>query len=88
MKTEKDDPIHHMNEVYCVSTDGHVTHPGLTKREYFAGLAMQGLLASRYTPVRIHVGFRDERKVYLPEAAINNADALIKALNEETQNEI
>lgn len=28
-----------------------VTYPGLTKREYFAAMAMQGLLANKFTSV-------------------------------------
>ena len=43
---------------------------GLSKREYFAGLAMQGLIANGYT-----------RGVL--EAAVKTADDLIRALNPE-----
>lgn len=62
---------------YDLGTDG------LTKREYFAGLAMQGLLAQ----------FSDHDQFGLPETnypkladeAVMVANALIKALNADTQ---
>lgn len=47
---------------------------GLSKREYFAGLALQGLLAGRLKPTPI--------EVFIP-AAIEHADALIIALETE-----
>ena len=62
MKTEANDPIIHS------------INP-LTKREYFAGLAMQGIRANNYfrmTP--------DEAA----KSAVDEADALINALNEAT----
>ena len=43
---------------------------GLTKREYFAAMAMQGLLANKFSHYQ------------LAEKAVIHADALIKALNE------
>ena len=43
--------------------------PGLTKREWFAGMAMQGLLASNRTAV--------------VQSAVEHADAIIKALSEQ-----
>lgn len=51
-----------------------VNHPSLTKREYFAAMAMQGMLSN-------HVDFN----VYVDNIAaysVEYADALIKALNE------
>lgn len=47
---------------------------GVTKREYFAALAMQGLLANRYSN-----GERHE----IANIAVNQADALIAELNKE-----
>lgn len=46
---------------------------GLTKREYFAAMAMQGLLAK--------IGNRTG-KIYTIIDAVKHADALIKALNQ------
>ena len=48
-------------------------HSGLTKREYFAGLAMQGLLATEINGPSI----RD-----MADTAVTFADALLKALEE------
>jgi hypothetical protein len=48
----------------------------LTKREHFAGMAMQGILAGRERE------FVDDYK-NLADVAVNVADALIKALNEK-----
>ena len=54
--------------------------PGLTKREYFAGLAMQGLVAA---PVNI------SRRFIIPdeaaERALEYADALLAELAKEPQ---
>lgn len=54
--------------------DGTPVHPsefiGLTKREYFAGLAMQGMLA----------GEPDRKPEYLIPDAIAIADELLKQL--------
>jgi hypothetical protein len=47
---------------------------GLTKREYFAALAMQGMLAENYPVVRVGT---------LADDAVFAADALIAALNKE-----
>jgi hypothetical protein len=46
-----------------------VNHTGLTKREYFAIVALQGILSK-------HGGI-----IYAAEEAIRHADALIKELN-------
>jgi hypothetical protein len=48
---------------------------GLTKREYFAAMAMQGLLANN----------KSEHK-YCVIAAVEYADALIEVLNKPPQN--
>ena len=47
--------------------------PGLTKREYFAGLAMQGLIAHGYGLIQG------------PELAVEYADALLKELEQTGQ---
>lgn len=46
---------------------------GLAKREYFAALAMQGILSAGLTSIENTVA----------QAAITHADALIEALNKE-----
>ena len=55
--------------------DGVKIFTGLTKREYFAAKAMQGILA-KYGP--------DEQEVNLTaNDAVKHADALLKELKEE-----
>lgn len=53
-------------------------HEGLTKREYFAGLALQGLIASCAHPMA--VGSNLESYPKLPREAVEMADALLKEL--------
>ena len=74
MKTEQDQPAHPTMEqgsdsvgLPCVYTT-----PGLTKREYFAGLAMQGLIS-----VATNYG-------NLAAFSVRAADTLITELNKET----
>ena len=50
---------------------------GLTKREHFAALAMQGLLANS------RIDWQLTRPDQLGKEAVIQADALITALNEE-----
>ena len=52
-------------------------HEGLTKREYFAGLAMQGILAFG---LHIDVGGM-EKPGYVAEDAVATADALLEELD-------
>ena len=55
---------------------------GLTKREYFAAMAMQGLLANSEW-MRNYKGEKYLMEGYiLGEVSVKSADALIKALNE------
>ena len=69
-------------DAYCfngditVASDHDTDYMGLTKREHFAGLAMQGLLA--------HYGsnFTDDPAVW---DAIQYADALLKALEQDNE---
>ena len=50
---------------------------GLTKREYFAGLAMQGLLA--------HERSGNNNDAKLAEMAVSQADALLYELEKQNQ---
>ncbi len=70
MKTEANEPI---NPCQVMGSDGNVKGvDGLTKREYFAAMAMQGTL----------VGI-DEKQNFkiIAEWSVQQADALIEALN-------
>ena len=49
-------------------------HKGLTKREYFAGLAMQGMLTNR--------AYRLTPSTEMAKKAVLDADELLKALEE------
>jgi hypothetical protein len=80
MKTNPTDPTDWSQFIKSqTSIDGTVhegVYPGLTKREYFAALAMQGLLAS---PTEI--GSLNE----FIEKAVISADKLIKELNKNLE---
>lgn len=56
-----------------ISANEH--HDGLTKREYFAAMAMQGFMASDGAP--------DVNYKVIAEAAVIFADTLINALNKK-----
>ena len=56
------------------------TEYGLTKREYFAGLAMQGLLA---LPDKGTFGSFDEAIEWICEVSVKFADELLKQLENE-----
>lgn len=79
--TNANDPINTVVE----HTDGSTmrlscTEIGLTKRECFAAIALQGLLAS-FTQKSAIGAWNNETKE-TAEASVNFADALINALNE------
>jgi hypothetical protein len=67
MKTNPNDPASAGNEY-----DHGSYNPGLSKREYFAAMAMQGLLAGRS---------KDLSAQTLAKQSIMAADALIDELN-------
>lgn len=54
--------------------DGTVTYTGLTKREYFAAMAMQGLCTNGTDNILVD---------YYAAQSVMHADALLKALGEE-----
>jgi hypothetical protein len=56
--------------------------PGLTKREYFAAMAMQGIIASNdETFAQIAVNYNVPVTQITAEVAVGFADGLIEALN-------
>lgn len=73
MKNEPAFPCTTLNEL----GDEYAENPGLTKREYFAGLAMQAYCISAGETAVDPTGHSEER---LAENAIVQADALIKEL--------
>jgi hypothetical protein len=50
-----------------------IVNMGLTKREYFAAMAMQGMIGNRYFDLR--------NLDIISKCAVQQADALIEALN-------
>ena len=76
MKTNPNDPIAYVDEIQ-EKEDGSYTcfvNYGLTKREYFAAIAMQGLLAGNWVST-----------IELFPMSVKMADDLIKQLNQEEQ---
>ena len=71
-KTKGEMPAHPLDGNHT----GHPDATGLTKREYFSGLAMQGILSSRGLQDALN---KDE--IEWSEFAVNHADALIEQLN-------
>jgi hypothetical protein len=61
-----------------ISDEGYIINAGLSKREYFAAMAMQGLLTDSESP-----NSREEFAGY----AVKLADALIEELSKTKTNE-
>lgn len=57
------------------------SHAGLTKREYFAAMAMQGM--AKDNPFYYTESYMDRQSVKIAQAAAKLADALLKELEEE-----
>lgn len=79
-KTNGDDPVGIIG-----SDSGHIgaSGLGLTKREYFAAMAMQGILASDWGKKRDGEGKSDIMLDQVRMAAVKCADAIINELNKE-----
>ena len=63
----------------CISTHNQEIFYGLTKREHFAGLAMQGLLSKQ--DLALGSNAHNELRDQLVSASVNIADALLKKLD-------
>lgn len=79
------------NNPHCQSIDcafpvivNRELYPGLTKREYFAAAALQGLLANSYSKPGTQPLSEAPIKVF-GESAVRLADALIEALNQKPE---
>jgi hypothetical protein len=66
--------------------NGSFTQYGLTKREYFAGLAMQGLLANQNGGMQKGGGMTFS-PIGISELAVLHADALLAELEKTKQQE-
>ena len=78
-KTHGDSPAFAKAAFYTDEYGIDAPQEGLTKREYFAAMAMQGIIANKDG-----LDIKIERIV---ESAVDTADALIDELNKTKQNE-
>ncbi len=79
-----DKPINPIVQEENIGQGGKIlmcTEYGLTKREYFAGLAMQGLISS-FTEKASYGGWGTEMEATI-KCAIDYADELLKQLEEK-----
>lgn len=90
MKTNPNEHINGFNKNFT-DCDGNpvgiVSHHGLTKREYFAAMALQGAVNVSPFPDHKSCFDTDQYKHRLAIAAVKYADALIEALNTEADHE-
>jgi len=83
MKTEGNDSIHATTKQSDdQSSYKFILKDGLTKREYFAGLALQGILATQKSK-DIRFSLEDAYTI----VAVKYADMLIKELNADQREE-
>lgn len=82
--TNPNDPITPINKNLEGFDSKHLKSDGLTKREYFAAMAMQGLInISVNLP---HFETPKEQRDYLTHTAKLIADAMIAELNKDNKN--
>ena len=75
--TEKDSPIN----VIIYSVSGECENAGLTKREHFAAIAMQGLMSTLIPTADNQLCPNYENVKYMADLAVSAADELLEALN-------
>lgn len=84
MKTNPDDSINAFHGDTYQSADGYITsnyfNAGLSKREYFAAMAMQGYLANSFNHEMIQP-VSTATHAQIAELSVGAADALIEELN-------
>jgi hypothetical protein len=73
-QTNGNDPVSATQEYHSKNFGVVLAKTGLTKREYFAAMAMQGLLST------VPESFNGTE---IAQLSVNMADALIEALNKE-----
>lgn len=79
MKTNGNDSVNPIKHFHSEGKDVSKVHNGLTKREYFAAMAMQGLIAHNCA----HFKDEDLHETGIAKRSVKLADALIKTLNEQ-----
>lgn len=82
MKTEPNDSI---KPKWTRYNGEDIPEGGLTKREMFAAMAMQGMLANTLVSQSIDMTAPSRFYTILSAASVMQADALIEALNKETK---
>ena len=70
-------PVPHQNDDRSIQYDVHF---GLTKREYFAGLAMQGILSNPANAEQFKVNDWGVNGTAIADNAVHCADELLKQL--------
>ena len=80
MKTEPNEPIN--GDAHCLNPKFNTFSYGLTKREYFSAIALQGLL-SIFDEAQKSVTPNDYNTGYMVKLAVNAADKLIEELNKK-----
>jgi hypothetical protein len=88
MKTQANDFINAQEINNKIAMDGTVLGPGittggLTKREYFAAMALQGILSNKSLAMYNGGQIVAVGEELIEEAAVIYADALIRELNKE-----
>lgn len=63
------------------SPENHFAFWGLTKREYFAAMAMQGILSASHSDAESSAGFYSPQDKNIAIMSVQYADALINELN-------
>lgn len=81
MKTNPNDSAF-SRQAYFVDGGGDFGAEGLTKREYFAAMAMQGLLANSYND-GVYQPLSTASHDQIANMAVRLSDSFIVALNEE-----
>ena len=82
-KTLGDMPVSALEHAFA--DGGTIQHRGITLRQHYAGLAMQGRLASGSAPSNASLDAYNHWLKYEAIKAVNSADALLAALTEEAK---
>lgn len=81
MKTNPNDSIHYQKSRVSHDRTGVFQYPGLTKREYFAAIMMQGMLINFYNDQKYRETPCLEISNEIATDSLVAVDALIAALN-------
>lgn len=82
-KTEGNEYAFAMPASHTEQTGTYDATLGLTKREYFAAMAMQGMIAGTSSSVEVMRALGSQDELIICKSATEYADALIEALNKD-----